>query len=433
MSTSRRSRAAWTAVDQGLSSASNFGIAFAAARLLDAEGFGAFGVAFAVYLIALGVARSVSTDPLMLRFAAAPSRTAERAALGTAVVVGLTGSAAIGLAAAFVGPSLRGALAALAVVLPGLLLQDAVRFAAFTRGRPQWASLSDGVWVAAEAVGMAALWASGRGGHASLVVLVWGVAAGVAVVPVLAAWRSAPAPQRARSWVAAHGVLARRFTAEFAITEGAAQLAVFFVAAFAGVADAGAFRAGQVLLGPLNVVLMATIEFAVPEGVRLRHDHSGLRRAAVGLATLLVGAAVAVGLAWMAVPAAVGEALLGAAWPLGRSVVVPLALAMAGRGAASVACAGLRVLEATDRSVRVRAAVAPMIVAGGAVGAAMTGARGAATLMTVAQAAGAAVAWRAFLRVWRAGAAPSTERTVGGAVGEPVPPHTPTATPASAR
>lgn len=402
MSPARARRAAWTAVDQALSSASNFGMAFLAARLLDAEGFGVFGIAFAVFLLALGVSRSVATDPLVVRFSAERDERAERSALGAAAGAGTAAGVLVVAAAALVGPSLRGPLVALAVVLPGLLVQDAVRFAAFARGDPRWAALSDGVWVLAEVGGALAVRSAARPeARAALLVLAWGLAAAAGAAAVLVWWRVRPALGDAGWWVRSNAGLAGRFTGEFAVTVGAGQLAVFFVAAFAGVSDAGSFRAGQVLLGPLNVVFMAASQFAVPEGVRLRRrDLPALRRGAVALAGLLAGSAVAGGAVWAAAPAGLGRALLAGAWDQGRAVVVPLSLAMAGSGVASVAYWGLRVLDAADRSLRVRVVVAPLIVGAGAAGAALAGARGAIGAMAAAQAVAAALAWRAFLGTW---------------------------------
>jgi hypothetical protein len=396
------SRAAWTAVDQALSSASNFGVAFVAARLLDPREFGAFGVGFAVYLIALGVSRSVATDPLVLRFSATYDPKAERAALGTALGVGLGAALAVATAATAVAGPLGQALLAFATVLPALLLQDAVRFAAFARGEPRWAAASDGAWVLTEAAALWAVRSAPMDARLGLVVLAWGGSAAMGVVMPLLVWRVRPSLASAARWLRTNAVLARRFAGEFAVTVGAGQLAVFSVAPLAGVAQAGALRAGQVLLGPLNVLFMACTQYAVPEGVRLRRrDPRALRPAAFVLGALLVGAAVLVGAAWAVAPEGLGRAVLGPAWKLGRSVVVPMSLAMAGSGAATVAYAGLRVVEATDRSLRVRAAVAPAIVTAGTIGAAVGGVRGAVSLMAAAQAAAAVLAWRAFLAAWR--------------------------------
>lgn len=402
--TSLARRAVWTAVDQALSSASNFVVAVLAARLLDRSGFGAFGVAFAVYLLALGVSRSVATDPLLVCHSSRPDPGADRAALGTAVVVGVMAGATVGAAGAALHGDLRGALWALAVCLPGLLLQDATRFVAFARGDPRWAAASDGAWVALEVAGMAAVAsAAGPGGRAGLVVGAWGAAGAAAALVPLVAWRTAPALGRARSWVSTHGVLARRFAGEFAVTTGSGQVAVFAVAGLSSVAEAGAFRAGQVLLGPVNVAFMAAGQFAVPEGVRLRErDPAALVQGGVGLAGLMAIVAVGAGAAWSLVPARVGEALLGDAWGLGRSVVVPLAVAMAASGVASVAYWGLRVVDAADRSLRVRTIVVPLLVGAGAAGAAVSGARGAVVGMACAHAVAAVLAWRAFRGAWRA-------------------------------
>src|SRR6188472_939917 len=64
------SRLTGALADQMLSSATNFALGFVIARTLGPVDFGAFNLAFAAYLIALGSSRSMNTDPLMIRYSA---------------------------------------------------------------------------------------------------------------------------------------------------------------------------------------------------------------------------------------------------------------------------------------------------------------------------------------------------------------------------
>jgi hypothetical protein len=178
------------------------------------------------------------------------------------------------------------------------------------------------------------------------------------------------------------------------------------VGAIAGLAAAGALRAAQVLLGPLNVLFMGTQVVAVPEAVALsRQSHHRLRGFSLGLSTALAGAALAWGVIVVVLPDRLGEAILGVSWPDAQSVAPFAALAMAGTGATAGAFVGLRALAAARRSLRVRATVSPAILAGATLGAAAGGARGAAAGLAVATWFGVTLWWREFRAELRSRAA----------------------------
>jgi hypothetical protein len=157
------------------------------------------------------------------------------------------------------------------------------------------------------------------------------------------------------------------------------QLVSIGVAAVAGVVAAGALRGAQVLFGPVNVILMAAVATAVPEGARLlRHTPAnfptGMRAvsAVVGLTALAWGALVG-----GFVPDSMGREILGSTWNDARQVVAPLGVLMATIGAGAGALTGLRVLELPQRSVKARAIGAPFLLIGGLLGAIVAGAPGA--------------------------------------------------------
>jgi len=213
----------------------------------------------------------------------------------------------------------------------------------------------------------------------ALLVLAWGLPAlgGALLSVVLLGVR--PDPRRARSWWRVQRDLAPRFLGEFAASGGAGQLAQYLVGAIAGLAAAGALRAGQVLLGPLNVLFMGTALVAVPEAVGLARRSTGrLLRFSIMLSSTLTAAALGWGAVVVFLPSAVGESLLGDSWRAAASVAPMMALTMAGSGAITGAFVGLRALAAAGRSLRVRVAFAPVILAAAAVGAYSDGARGAA-------------------------------------------------------
>ncbi|HEV2085227.1 MAG TPA: hypothetical protein VGR09_09095, partial [Gemmatimonadales bacterium] len=122
----------WGVADQAFSSLTNFMVGIMVARSLGPVQFGAFGIAFATYGLALGLSSSLAAQPLLVRFSATPDhvwRPAAASATGTALSMGaLVGVICLVVSLVVPGP-LSGAYLALGLTLPGLLLQDSWRLA----------------------------------------------------------------------------------------------------------------------------------------------------------------------------------------------------------------------------------------------------------------------------------------------------------------
>src|SRR5436309_12339596 len=135
----------WGVADQAVSSLSNFAVNIYVARLLGAEQYGIFSIVYVTYAFALNASRGLVTDPLMVRFSLVDRaiwRRAVASSAGTTLSVGLVLGAAVAIAGGVLGGSLGLAFVALALCLPGLLLQDGWRFAFFTCGRGAQAFLN---------------------------------------------------------------------------------------------------------------------------------------------------------------------------------------------------------------------------------------------------------------------------------------------------
>jgi O-antigen/teichoic acid export membrane protein len=390
-------RAGWGVADQALSSLANLAVGALVARAVSPASFGAFGLVFSTYLIVLGACRALVAEPLVVRFSArrdAEWRSATRAATGSALALGI----AAGLGCALVGFAAGGvfgqALLALGVVLPGLVLQDTWRYAFFAAGRGRKAFTND----LASAAALPALAALSYGTHAvGLFVLVWGAAGTLAALLASLQAGFAPAPIAGPSWIRRQRDLGFPYLGEFAAL-GAGEAALFGVAGLAGLAAAGALRAGQILVGPLRVLFLGVRLAAVPEGVRLLRDpRSSPRAAAVRLSALLAGVALAWGALLTILPHSLGESLVGRSWSEARHVMVPLSLAMAGTGAVTGAVVGLRALAAARRSLRARILVTPVMVLGTLAGAAAAGAPGTAWGIAIVTWLSLGLWWRQFL------------------------------------
>lgn len=173
-------RLSWGLADQAASSMSNFAVGIYVARSLGPAAFGAFSLAWVTYGVVLNVSRGLATDPLVVRFSGVPDaswRSAVVRSSGTALGVGTTIGAACLLIGLALGGSVGPAFAVLGVVLPGLLLQDAWRFAFFAAGTGQKAFVNDLVWGVAL---VPALVVAAHVGSVAAFVLAWGASASVA-------------------------------------------------------------------------------------------------------------------------------------------------------------------------------------------------------------------------------------------------------------
>lgn len=377
-----------TLSDQVVASATNFGIALAATRVLDAEGLGRFGALYAgCWFLQLAV-RSYCGDPLVLRCAADPERTVidSGPAVGAGALVGFV----LGIPIVLFGVVVQSlSIVMVAAALPGFLIADTVRSVAIAAGRPARALLVDGSWGAA----LILLYLIGgrpAGGAMGLIAL-WMLAANVGAVAGL--WRSALQVDLGGGlrWLTAVRRLGASLGVESALLAGFAHLYVVALVVRLGAEEAGVVRAALVMLGPSAVVVGGLLMAAQPEGLRLLARRPHLRRRIELLIVLAAGGVhPAAAIVWSAVPDAWGVALLGSAWHEAAAVVVPLG-ALLGLVAATAATAVT--FRWTNRSV-VGALSATVVVSGALCAALVSGGspRGTTLAATAGAAAGLIVA-----------------------------------------
>lgn len=387
-------RLSWGLADQAASSISNFAVGIYVARSLGVTAFGVFSLAWVTYGVVLNVSRGLATDPLVVRFSGVPD-TAWRGAVarssGTALGVG----AAIGAVCVVVGLALGGqvgpAFACLGVMLPGLLLQDAWRYAFFAAGTGRKAFVNDVVWGVALVPAMVL---AARAGSVAAFVLAWGASATVAAGYGYVQSGILPRTAQARAWLREQRDLGYRYLVENVSLSGASQLRAYGLGAIVGVGAVGAVRGAELLLGPFLAVLMGLSLVTVAEAARV------LRRAPdrLGRFCLLLGGGQAVAaLCWggalLLMPDRLGEFVLGDVWHSAAQLIVPVTLGVAGAGLGTGAAAGLRALAAARRSLRCQLFASACYVAGGLGGAALAGTVGSAWGVATATLAASAVWW----------------------------------------
>ncbi|QQC91847.1 hypothetical protein [Streptomyces alfalfae] len=387
-------RLSWGLADQAASSLSNFAVGVYVARSLGVTAFGVFSLAWVTYGLVLNVSRGLGTDPLMVRFSGVPEaswRGAAARASGTALGVG----AALGAVSVVAGLGLGGraglAFACLGVVLPGLLLQDAWRFAFFAAGTGRKAFVNDVVWGVAL---VPALVVAARVGSVAAFVLAWGGSAAVAAAYGCFQSGIRPRASGARAWLRDHRDLGSRYLVENVSNSGAAQLRAYGLGAIVGVGAVGVIRGAELLLGPFMAVLMGLSLVTVAEAARvLRRDPHRLGRFCLLLGGAQAAAALLWGTALLLVPDRLGELVLGGVWSAAAELIVPVTLGVAGAGLGTGAAAGLRALGAAGRSLRSQLFASVCYVGGGLGGAAAAGTVGSAWGVAAATVCGSAVWW----------------------------------------
>ncbi|WP_245246850.1 hypothetical protein, partial [Streptomyces lonarensis] len=308
----RRAMAASVA-DQGVVALTGILVVVVAARQSTAAAFAAFAVVYTVATVLTGLSAAYTGQALVLRRGPDARLHAEArgAALFTLVAATAAGAVLL-LAGGLAGGATGDAFAALGLVLPLVLTQDALRYGFSLLGAAHGALAAD-LCRLAVAVPLLALQPDGAG--PARLVLVWGVSAlpalALGVVLLARATRGArPAPLAAQL---RRDHLGRRFAAEFGVGQAGTQLAVVGLGLFANPLAVGALRGAATLFGPLNVLFNAATGFGPPQLNRLHADENKARAAALAAGALALLAA-GWGTVLYLLPDAAGRALLGDTW-----------------------------------------------------------------------------------------------------------------------
>lgn len=373
-------RLGWGVADQGVSSISNFLLGVVLARNLDPASFGAFGLAYVTFGLAISATRGLATDPLLVRFSGARTpawRRAVAASSATATAAGIVAGIVCIVVGLALPSQVGGGFIALGVGLPGLMLQDSLRFAFFSVGQPHRALVNDVVWTVLQFTALVGLVMTDRVTEVTAFLVFGGtatLAAGVGLLQI----RILPRPRLIRSWVVDHRALGGRYLIENVSSAGARQIRMVTLGAVAGLAAVGQVRAAEILMGPFLVMLMGVSQLAVPEAshVLSRAPHR------LGRFCFLLGLVVAASAAMWGVtiqlllPTGLGSALLGPIWEPASTLLPIVMIGMAAGGLEIGAAAGVRALGAAPRSLVAQLSTAGMYLTGGCVGAYLDGARG---------------------------------------------------------
>ena len=375
-------RATWGLADQALSSLSNLAVGVVVARSSTVADFGVYALAFGGYTIALNVSRAISTEPLAVRHSGTRTpawQRAVRASTATALLTGFLGLL-VGLAVVAV-PSVpsKGVLLAFALTMPGLLLQDAWRWAFFVVGEGQKAFVNDLIWLLAMLAIFGGLYLTGTQSAFTLT-LAWGLGAVIAAIAGRFQAGVAPRRQLIREWVQRNWDLSPKYVGEMLAVSGTIQVYMLGITAAAGLVATAGIRGAQVLLGPVNVLNQGIRMISVPEAARaLKHSYRRLWLVGLAISFGVGAGALAWGAIFLLLPPVVGRELLGpGVWNQAHPVLVPVILLQALGASNAGAFAILRALTAATRGLRVRLISSVVLVSCGITGAYVWGPKGAA-------------------------------------------------------
>ena len=164
---------------------------------------------------------------------------------------------------------------ALALFLPGLLMQDGWRFAFFARSRGDLAFFNDLTWAGILLLELAVLSQVGVAGSLQ-VGRAWGLAGTCATLLGTVQGRTVPDPRLAYGWWREHRDIGPRYLASELAAMATVQLVVYIVGAVAGLVAAGSLRAAQVLIGPINIMTMGVYLVVIPQAAGPPHRSTGL-------------------------------------------------------------------------------------------------------------------------------------------------------------
>jgi O-antigen/teichoic acid export membrane protein len=392
----RHAQAGWSIASQVINSGGNLVLAILVARSTDVHGFGEWSLCFVGYAILIGAVRAALFTPVLLHAAQR-----EDSAGGAHVsVVGLIGLAILplGVAGSLLAPyGMRATILALSLLTPALLIQDALRFAAFARGRAGNALTLDAIWLLAQVSMSAALVEISSRPSAAMLTCVWGIGAAVAGVSGMFLLRVRPVAREAVIFLSRSRAAFSLLLGEYGITTGISQSVPYLVALAAGLQAVAGLRGGQIMFGPVNVLVQGLMPTAT---LRAGFRPAALKRSFVFVVAWSAAvSAVSLGAGGMLLvaPRSWGVTLLGDTWGAAAPTFLALTIYSALRGPIT----GVQiVLRARRRFLRVLLLTAlvdsPLLVLP-FMGAAESGAVGAAWGLAAAAGLGAAAA---LLALW---------------------------------
>jgi len=301
---------------------------------LGPQNYGTFSLAFLAWFFALSVIRSAFMQPYTL--AASPLEQLEWRELtsragGVVLAAGLAATLVFAIAGLVVGMSseLGRCLAAVAVLAPGLALQEFWRAASFASRQARTAAANDCYWAVGQTVAFIVVLLTTRITAAESLIA-WGAGAWFAAALGLVQLSVKPSIDRASLGLARQWLRVGVWFTGANVSFNAGLLGVAaIVAVEAGNHDLGLFRMVQGnLFGPVQLVLIAVQSVFLPHMVRaIRSEHSRGLGAALRFSTGIAVTVVVYGVVLKLVAPVLLTHVFGSAFAAAATLVLPMLVA----------------------------------------------------------------------------------------------------------
>ena len=358
-------KGAWTVLDQALFAGANFLVNVLLARWLSPEAYGAFAVAFVVFLLVGAVHGGLFIEPMLVfganrfeRRTPAYLRVLLRAHLWFSVATGL-GLAAVGLVVWRLSDQLLAEFLALGVASGFILALWLLRRACYVVDRPSWAVGAGALYLALLTAGAFALSAGERltGPTALGLMAVGSVAASAVLALRLGLFARIARPDAALAAAArqAHAGYARWSAPTGALEWLHSSLPLLVLPLFVGLEGSGTLRALYNLAMPALQAFSALSVMALPVFVRARAD-GRLRETVTRWGGSILALSVAYGAVLLVTGRPIVTWLYHGKYPLGTLELLALAVLPIATAASGILMALLRSDERPKAVFQARAA-----------------------------------------------------------------------------
>ncbi len=255
-------RAATTLMDQAFSSASNFAVGVAVARVAGAAGLGAFAFAYVGWVVLSDMHRSLITDPMNIEGDARRNGNPSIERGFAAEVLLGSGAAAVfallgGILLLFHAHTFATATLFLAPWMPALFVQDYWRNVAFMIKEPGLALANDTVFNLTQAAAFAAIFVA-HVHSITAVITAWGMAGFAGAIYGLYQFRVIPTLRGGLSLIRSRWGMSKWLAATSFTNWGSNQANLYIAGAILGPAGLGGLKAVQSLVGgPVGVLIQA--------------------------------------------------------------------------------------------------------------------------------------------------------------------------------
>jgi hypothetical protein len=386
----------WALLDQALSSGTNFLLAVVVVRSVSTEDFGAFSIVVVVYVIAIGVSRSLTTEPLAIQFGRDVDAILERApmCLGFALGAGCVFGAGCVVAATSTSGALSSALLVLGLTFPLLIVQDAGRVTCFAMGSPRRAVANDAVWAVLELPLVAVVVSRS---HAPIwqYIAAWLLPGAIAGLLILYQLSVRPSLRHAGAWFRGNRRLATPLVWNYGLTAAPPYVLFALTPLVASLFELGIARTAYLPYGVFGVIFQSAWLVLLPAASR-RKGRDLARLAVVSSAVLGSVALTWVILVSVVMPGRLGVALFGDGWAETGGTRLVFGAALVAQAVGVGPFVALRALEVPSRLVRIRLVTAPTMVLGGLLLTAELGAIGLAVAVMFGDLATTCLSWAVF-------------------------------------